>query len=256
MLSILFLISSLGLSTPTLASPCLSSSDLARLSTPLQTSEEALDLIHDLGLQFRSCNDIHGLFAEVYTSTLIAIDLKIKQHYFEDPDFVKKILVAHSDLYRKALYSEQSKQLSRMPESWQTAFKALHQKDFQPGTLLILSMNAHIAYDMVETLIKVKTPFQSDSAKNDYIKVTKILKSSMDDLWIAFRTYDHNNLTLPKGIEEKLVVEWAAWMRNKAWRDAKKCSLETTNLALCLKKVDQEANRRSHYYKNLDFIMH
>ena len=78
----------------------------------------------------------------------------------------------------------------------------------------------------------------------------------MDDLWIAFRTYDHNDLTLPKGIEEKLVVEWAAWMRNKAWRDAKKCSFETANLAQCLKQIDQEANRRSRYYKNLDFIMH
>jgi hypothetical protein len=256
MFLILAIMGSLFASQPVMASTCLNAQYLEKINQPLQTSDEARELIHDLSISFRACGDMRGLFAEVYHSTLEAIQAKIVSHHFENTELVKKILVAHTNLYRKALYLEQSHHLNQAPISWRIAFQSLRSEKYKPGTLLVLSMNAHIAYDMAKTLIDLEIPFHSKSAKRDYQKITQILRDSMESLWVAFRIYDHNHLVLPKSAELKIMIEWAAWMRDKAWNDAQICSKNKNQIQSCLKSLDHQAGELALYYKKINFLLH
>ena len=256
MFLILALVGSLFASQPALAASCLSDQDLEKINNPLQNSDEASVLIHALSMKFRACEDMRGLFADVYDSTLNAIQYKISNQHFENTDLVKKILLTHTNLYRNALYLEQSHHLNQAPMSWRIAFQSLRSEQYKPGTLLVLSMNAHIAFDMAKTLIDLNIPFHSKSAKRDYQKITQILRDSMESLWDAFRRYDHNHLVIPKSAELKIMIEWAAWMREKAWSDAQICSKNKNQIQTCLKALDQQAGDFALYYKKVNFLLH
>jgi hypothetical protein len=236
------------------ASPCLDQITLRYLSIPLQDQNDAETLVHRLAYEFRACRDPHGIFAEVYAATLNSISKRLNENRFYDPTLIRKMMVFHTNLYREALERELTGKNSLNPKSWQTAFKAIRSQAYKPGTILVLSMNAHIAYDLAKTLIELEIPLQDPWVRADYQMITRILKASMNDLWDAFRVYDHNPLIIPKTAELGVMIRWAAWMREEAWQDAFECQFQLKDS--CLKSIDASSGSLSRIYRSLDPILH
>jgi hypothetical protein len=93
-------------------------------------------------------------FLRTYRRTTVAVGEQVEQGRFEDPGWVDRWDVAFADLYVSALEAEVAG--GRVPRPWRVAFGA--DAGLPPLRLLLLGINAHINYDLPQSLVAVISP--------------------------------------------------------------------------------------------------
>jgi hypothetical protein len=95
--------------------------------------------------------DTQRTFLATYRRTTIAVGEQVEQGRFEDPAWVDRWDVAFANLYVSALEARVAG--GEVPRPWRLAFGA--SADLPVLRLLLLGINAHINYDLPQSLIAV-----------------------------------------------------------------------------------------------------
>ena len=98
--------------------------------------------------------DTQATFLDTYRRTTVAVGERVEQGRFEDPGWVDRWDVAFADLYVSAL--EAAVTGGEVARPWRLAFAA--PRDLPPLRRLLLGINAHINYDLPQSLIAVIGP--------------------------------------------------------------------------------------------------
>jgi len=123
--------------------------------------------------------DQRQYFHATYQRTTIAVAGEIKRGGFSDAEWVERWDVAFADLYLEAL--EASLAARRPARPWDIAFSA--PADLPALRHVLLGMNAHINYDLPQSLLAVITDEQFDDAallarrKADHQAIDDVLAS-------------------------------------------------------------------------------
>ena len=97
-------------------------------------------------------------FLATYRRTTIAVGEQVEQGRFEDPGWVDRWDVAFADLYVSALETRVAGREPSRP--WRLAFAA--PAELPPLRVLLLGINAHINYDLPQSLLAVISPEDFD----------------------------------------------------------------------------------------------
>ena len=92
-------------------------------------------------------------FLAAYLRTTRAVGEELRHGGFRDPEWVERWDVVFADLYLDALETAQAGR--RPPEPWAVAFGAGEHDRFPPLRHVLLGMNAHINYDLAQSLLAV-----------------------------------------------------------------------------------------------------
>ena len=103
--------------------------------------------------------DSQRTFLATYRRTTIAVGDQVERGRFEDPGWVDRWDVAFADLYVSALEAKVAGAAVSRP--WRLAFGA--SADLPPLRRLLLGINAHINYDLPQSLIAVISPEDFDA---------------------------------------------------------------------------------------------
>jgi hypothetical protein len=98
--------------------------------------------------------DTQRTFLATYRRTTIAVGEQVELGRFEDPAWVDRWDVTFADLYVSALEARVAGASVARP--WRLAFGA--SADLPPLRLLLLGINAHINYDLPQSLVAVISP--------------------------------------------------------------------------------------------------
>ena len=103
--------------------------------------------------------DAQRTFLATYRRTTIAVGEQVELGRFEDTAWVDRWDVAFADLYVSALEARVAG--GPVPRPWRLAFGA--SADLPPLRRLLLGINAHINYDLPQSLIAVISPEDFDA---------------------------------------------------------------------------------------------
>jgi Family of unknown function (DUF5995) len=92
-------------------------------------------------------------FLATYLRTTRAVAEELARGGFRDPAWVERWDVAFADLYLDAVEADQAGR--RPPAPWAVAFGARDRADLPPLRHVLLGMNAHINYDLAQSLLAV-----------------------------------------------------------------------------------------------------
>ena len=92
-------------------------------------------------------------FLATYLRTTRAVAEELHRGGFRDPEWVERWDVAFAGLYLDAVESAQAGR--RPPEPWAVAFSAADRADLPPLRHVLLGMNAHINFDLAQSLLAV-----------------------------------------------------------------------------------------------------
>jgi hypothetical protein len=100
-------------------------------------------------------------FLGTYLRTTAAVGAAVADGRFEDPDWVQEWDVVFADLYLDALDAFRADP-DGAPRPWRVAFAAA--AELPPLAHVLLGMNAHINYDLPQSLLAVISDEQFDNA--------------------------------------------------------------------------------------------
>src|SRR5215218_2684678 len=104
--------------------------------------------------------DPGGHFLATYLRTTRAVKEELARGGFRDPAWVERWDVAFADLYLDAVEDAQAGR--RPPEPWAVAFGAGDRDGLPPLRHVLLGMNAHINYDLAQSLLAVISEAEFD----------------------------------------------------------------------------------------------
>jgi hypothetical protein len=99
-------------------------------------------------------------FLATYLRTTRAVKEELARGGFRDPGWVERWDVAFADLYLDALEAAEAGR--RPPEPWVVAFAAARRHRLPPLRHVLLGMNAHINYDLAQSLVAVISEAEFD----------------------------------------------------------------------------------------------
>jgi Family of unknown function (DUF5995) len=99
-------------------------------------------------------------FLATYLRTTRAVAAELGRGGFRDPEWVERWDVAFADLYLDAVTDSLAGR--RPPEPWAVAFGAGGRDGLAPLRHVLLGMNAHINYDLAQSLLAVISPPEFD----------------------------------------------------------------------------------------------
>jgi hypothetical protein len=118
-------------------------------------------------------------FVQTYRRTTLAVQRRLADAGFEDPEWVEEWDVVFADLFLDAHDADRAGGL--VPRPWRLAFAA--SADLPPLRALLLGMNAHINYDLPQSLLAVITDEQFtdaallDRRRRDHERIDMVLAS-------------------------------------------------------------------------------
>ncbi len=101
-------------------------------------------------------------FLDTYRRTTLAVGRAVEQGRFEDPDWVERWDAAFAELYFVAHDAELTGDAAAVSRPWRLAFEA--SAGLPPLRLVLLGMNAHVNYDLPQSLLAVIGDEQFDDA--------------------------------------------------------------------------------------------
>jgi Family of unknown function (DUF5995) len=119
-----------------------------------------IDRMEGLLTPLEARGDPGRFFLATYLRTTRAVKEELERGGFRDTEWVERWDVAFADLYLDAL--EVAEAGRRPPEPWAVAFGAAGQDRFPPLRHVLLGMNAHINYDLTQSLLAVITEEEFD----------------------------------------------------------------------------------------------
>ena len=114
--------------------------------------EALLGRMERLLAPLRARSDPGRYFLATYLRTTRAVAEELRQDGFHDPEWVERWDVAFADLYLDALEAAEAGR--RPPEPWAVAFAA-GEDGLPPLRHVLLGMNAHINFDLAQSLLAV-----------------------------------------------------------------------------------------------------
>ena len=118
-------------------------------------------------------------FMQTYRRTTLAVQKKLAHAGFENPEWVEEWDVVFADLFLEAHDADRAG--APVPRPWRLAFDAAD--DLPPLRALLLGMNAHINYDLPQSLLAVITDEQFtdaallDRRRRDHERIDEVLAS-------------------------------------------------------------------------------
>jgi uncharacterized protein DUF5995 len=109
--------------------------------------------MEELLAPLEASSDPARFFLATYLRTTRAVAEELAKDGFRDPVWVERWDVAFADLYLDAVEAAQAGH--RPPEPWAVAFGARDRDDLPPLRHVLLGMNAHINYDLAQSLLAV-----------------------------------------------------------------------------------------------------
>ena len=101
--------------------------------------------------ELRTAGDRRAAFLGTYLRTTRAVGAALERGVFEDPDWVARWDVDFAALYLDALEAHRTDP-SSVARPWQRAFGA--RPGLPPEAHVLLGMNAHINYDLPQSLLR------------------------------------------------------------------------------------------------------
>jgi len=115
----------------------------------------------EAGLLDLAPNDARRHFHQTYLRTTLAVAEEIDRGGFLDADWLSQWDVAFAELYLDALDAELRG--DPLPGPWRTAFTTARERpELPPLRHVLLGMNAHINFDLPQSLIAVIPPAEFD----------------------------------------------------------------------------------------------
>ncbi|MGZ3747061.1 MAG: DUF5995 family protein [Pseudobdellovibrionaceae bacterium] len=161
--------------------------------------------------------DIRGFFLRIYHSVTMEMPNMFKEKQFENPEWVRKLMLKYVSLYRNALECSLSKSCEVSP-SWQVAFKENERNKKAPAIQLLLSISAHVNRDLPIALAEIGTDFKDVSLHKDFQRIALIFQRRMPELIGLLQDYQHCS---PNNYEQNLInriIQWAmSRTREQSW---------------------------------------
>ena len=120
---------------------------------PARGIDALIDRMEGLLPPLEARGDPGRYFLATYLRTTRAVKEELERGGFRDTEWVERWDVAFADLYLDAL--EVAEAGRRPPEPWAVAFGAAERDRFPPLRHVLLGMNAHINYDLAQSLLAV-----------------------------------------------------------------------------------------------------
>ncbi|HYT26971.1 MAG TPA: DUF5995 family protein [Actinomycetota bacterium] len=121
---------------------------------------ELIDRMQALFLPLEERGDPGRYFLATYQRTTRAVQAELAAGGFLDPAWVERWDLAFADFYLEALETVEAGR--RPSEPWAVAFGAAARDGFPPLRHVLLGMNAHINYDLAQSLLAVITDEELD----------------------------------------------------------------------------------------------
>lgn len=163
-----------------------------------------------------SLNDNRSLFLRVYHTVTLEMPNMFAEQQFENPEWVRKLMLKYVSLYRNALECSLNENCEVAP-TWQYAFSQNH-LDKKPAALqLLFSISAHVNRDLPVALAEIDTDFTNESLHRDFQKISLIFQRRMPQLIEVAQDYQHCSLNK---VERKLVNRIILWAMNSTREQA------------------------------------
>jgi Family of unknown function (DUF5995) len=173
--------------------------------------------------QLRERGDANRHFLATYLRTTRAVKDELAAGGFLDRAWVERWDVAFADLYLDALEADQAGR--RPPEPWAIAFGAAREQDLPPLRHVLLGMNAHINFDLAQSLLAVITDQELDdqelvarrAADHEHIDEVLVARVSAEDAELASQGRSRtdrllaplNRLSTKRFLKESRAKVWA-----------------------------------------------
>jgi hypothetical protein len=208
-------LSSLAVPARAFALDCTEDSVVA-LATPEAFADEASisRSMAALSDHFHACRDGRFYFNKLYEMTTAAVDRASFGDGFEDPAWVRSLLVHYSNLYRNALVAPAA------PWAHSRDWIAGHE-DAHPPLLVAVSLSSHLSFDMPQALERtVDSPKELRAHRRDYRKINEALFSTTTEAFAVIE--DRFGAEEPirfQSFKSQLAKLWVRMKRRAAWRD-------------------------------------
>ena len=132
-----------------------------------------------LDRQFRSTQDLRGLFVTAYVATTGTIAQWIDRGIFLDNPAMARYIVAFANEYRYSLAHSVAGRRSRIPIAWQQSFDACEERSASIFQCLMLGINAHINRDLPYAVIAAGVDPDGSGCYQDYVRIDDVLRLNM-----------------------------------------------------------------------------
>jgi hypothetical protein len=136
-------------------------------SDSAKTVNEVLELLGRCLQTARAENSADGYFPLIYTWETLDIAAAADAHLFDDPDALRRMIVAFANRYFAA--RRQFRAGDPTPKSWALAFRAARSSSILVLQHLLLAINAHVNVDLAVAAAETGVPWA------DYSRVDAIL---------------------------------------------------------------------------------
>lgn len=204
------------------------------------TPEQAAQSIAALANQLEARGDRRSLFPHIYALTIQATLVKLQQGRFYHPKWVRALILNYANIYRRTIMNELGGHRSRVALSWQLDFAYdQNAKQWSPDLDVVYGISVHISRDLVEALFQTPADFNSQTVTADYFLISQALRETMPEIWAVFTRYG-NSVGLPACLQQSIMSNWIAHLREVAYRNAKTgAGLSAGQQAVFLNKIDQ-----------------
>lgn len=229
------------------------------LQQPFHTAEEAQSKIKLSSEYLELLNDKRFFFAKIYSLTIQSGLIWIKNNRFENPKWVKQLVLDYANLYRETLLNDFHGKQQKIPKSWQLEFNFINSTSFlaedQHSDLkwtaeldAVYGIHVHIKRDLVEALWITEKEFSSASKERDFFKITEALGEIFPKIWQLYLA-NSNSLHLAPNIEQKVMFDWISRLRADAWTTAKENKyLSKSEKVQFLNLLDSKVSHDSYWH--------
>ena len=188
------------------------------LTPPVSDVQSVIEVFEDLEATLWEIKDHRVIFTQTYLEVTKQIEKDLSHGVYENPEWVKLVIVQFAKKYLSAFYSYQERRFDQVPRAWRISFNINKRKNYKVTAQLLLAMNAHIYYDLPLSLNEsFSNGFVPDNVKRDYELMNRMFKNMIPKFNKNLkRLFDHLYPN-EKGLQDFMVFKVLEEMRYDAW---------------------------------------
>jgi hypothetical protein len=182
--------------------------------------EDFLDRLWGLEVLLTDRGDPRAVFASMYRVLTEWGLQSIDEGYYEDGDWVTRMIVSFANLYREAFLNYECGRRARVPQAWRVAFDACKANDIPVFYHGLLGVHAHINHDLAFAFAEVTPQAERDLRYPDFLRTHEVVLASIDVVEGAAVAYSERlgRLDAAAGqLDEKAFAELLTLWRFRAW---------------------------------------